>query len=110
MYMAMFVLDNPDFLDEILNSWSDSGISGATITESTGFHRQLTQHIPMRYIYGGDQEDQLGNITIFILLKTKKQIKTCLECVEKIVGSLDDPNTGVFAAWPVEVVKGVPSV
>jgi len=34
-------------------------------------------------------------------------VQRCIAAVESIVGSLDEPNTGVLAAWPAPIVRGV---
>jgi hypothetical protein len=64
MYMIMFVLDDNSCLNRILKSWSDLGISGATIAETSGLHRQQVKHIPMRYTYGDSPTDEIGNTTM----------------------------------------------
>ena len=109
MYMIMFVLDDNSCLNRILKSWSDLGISGATIAETSGLHRQQVKHIPMRYTYGDSPTDEIGNTTLFAIVKNEKMARSCLEAIEKIVGDLDTPNTGVFSAWPLAIIKGIPS-
>jgi nitrogen regulatory protein PII len=109
MFMIMFVLDNPDFLDQILKAWAEHGITGATIVESTGAYRRSTRHIPMRYMYGDMSSVESGNITFFVIVEDQQKVQSCLEAIEKIVGNLDDPNTGVFAAGPLAVTRGIPS-
>lgn len=109
MYMVMFVLDDPGKLDALLGAWEEVGIRGATILESTGIHRRRTQILPMRYLF-----QPLGNVeenhcTLFAIVDTNEVVKSCLQATEKLVGDLDDPNTGIFAAWPVSLVKGLPS-
>lgn len=110
MYMIFFVLDNPDQLEEVLEAWSRTGVRGATMIESTGFHRKRKTHIPMRYLYesGGDIAE--GNCTLFAIVETDLLVQACLRATEALVGDLDQPNTGVFASWPLEVVKGIPSI
>jgi len=108
MFMVMFVLDDPNRLDEVLKAWMDAGILGATITESTGMRKQMTPCPPMRYSYGGSNLREAGNLTLFVIVKNEKQVKMCLSVVEGIVGDLDGPNTGVFTAWPLTITKGIP--
>ena len=36
MYALLFVLDDPDRLDEVLTAWANIGVRGVTIMESTG--------------------------------------------------------------------------
>ncbi len=62
MYAVFFVLDNPDLLDDVLDAWYAAGIGGVTIFESTGFHRRQHQHIAMRYLFGGENQKEQGNL------------------------------------------------
>lgn len=107
MFMVMFVIDDPNYLDQILDAWSTVGISGATIVESIGLYRRQ-KRVPMRYAYGEAPLEEKGNSTLFVIVQDEKTAQLCLNEVEKIVGDLDGPNTGVFAAWPLAQVKGVP--
>jgi nitrogen regulatory protein PII len=107
MFMVMFVIDDPEYLDQILDAWSTVGITGATIVDSMGlYHHQ--KHVPMRYAYGESPLEEKGNSTLFVIVRDEQTVQLCLDEVEKIVGDLDGPNTGVFAAWPLAYVKGVP--
>ncbi len=108
MYMMMLVLDDPAYLDKILDAWSLQGVSGATIMESSGLHRRRLKRIPMRYAYG-DSSEESGNLSLFAVVADQKKAQECLHAVEQIVGDLDKPNTGVFSAWPVAISKGIPA-
>lgn len=110
MFMIMFVLDDIRHLEKVLTSWSDIGVTGATIIESSGLHRKLQKSIHMRYIYDNPFLEETGNLTLFVMVKNETVVRSCLETVEKIVGDLDQPNTGVFSAWPLIMTKGIPTV
>ena len=107
MYMIMLVLDDPARLDKILEAWAQIGVTGATIIESTGMHRRTRKHIPMRYSFEDTSLQEKGNYTLFVIVPGEELVNQSLAAVESIVGNLDDPNTGVFSAWPLSVVKGV---
>ncbi len=107
MYMIFFVLDDPNLLDETLAAWERAGIGGATIVESSGFQRR-TKHLPMRYNFDSGLEEE-GHISLFAIVPDEASVQACLGATEAVTGNLDDPNTGVFAAWPLSVVKGVPA-
>lgn len=107
MFMIMFVLDDPDLLDRILQAWTEAQVTGCTIIESTGLYRSHIQHVPMRYAYGAETQDEKENITIFAIVEREDIVRGCLDATERIVGNLDGPNTGIFAAWPLTIVKGV---
>ncbi len=109
MYMVLFVLDDSSYLDRILDSFSKIGVSGVTIIESSGLHRHQVKRIPMRYSFGNQSLLEKGNTTIFTIVQNESVARACLEEIEKIVGDLDGPNTGVFTAWPLGITKGIPS-
>lgn len=109
MYAVMYVLDDPDRLDEVLNAWQEAGVGGVTIIESCGIYRRRArrQHIPLRF--GFEQlADRLerGNYTLLALVEDESIVERCIAAVEAVVGNLDEPNTGVLAAWPVPIVRG----
>ena len=107
MFMIMFVLDQSSYLDQILDAWSGIGVSGATIVESTGLYRRALKRIPMRYTYGEVPMQEKGNITLFVIVDSENMVSSCLAKVESIIGNLDQPNTGVFSAWPLTIQKGI---
>jgi nitrogen regulatory protein PII len=109
MYMIMLVLDNPNQLDEVLEAWESAGIRGATIVESIGIQRLRKQNVPMRYLFQSTSSlEEEGHLTLFVIVDSEQLVQACLQATEGIVTDLDGPNTGVFAAWPLAVVRGVP--
>lgn len=112
MQMLMFVLDNPDFLDEVLHAWEEIGVSGVTIIESTGLSRYRQTKLVGTPLMAGINRilhsNEEGHLTLFTIVKGESKVRQCIQAVEAIVGSLYDPSTGVLAAWPLTIVKGVP--
>jgi len=108
MFMVLLVLDNPDQLDAVLRAWDEAGIRGATIIESTGIHRHLRRLIPMRYIFQTQDTEEEGHLTLLAIVEDQAQVEACLRATESVTGDLDGPQTGVFAAWPLTTVKGLP--
>lgn len=108
MWMIFFVLDDPDQLEELVEVWTEAGVRGATIVESTGFNRKRRTFIPMRYVHASGQPVMEGNCILYAIVQDEELVQACLKATETLVGDLDLPNTGVFASWPLGVVKGVP--
>lgn len=106
-YMVMIVFEETKKLDALLEALCSVGISGATIIESTGLHRRRRKHVAMRFNF-----EQLGtlmeqsNYTLFTVVD-ESLVEPCVAAVEKVLGCLDQPNTGVLAAWPVPMVRGL---
>lgn len=109
MYMILFVLDDPHRLDETLAAWEKAGITGVTILESTGIQRFRRANIPMRYLFAGSQAVEEGHVTLLAIVPEMTIVERCLQATEALIGDLDLPNTGVLAAWPLALVKGVPA-
>jgi hypothetical protein len=113
MHMVMFVLDDPDHLETVLDAWQAVGVTGVTITESSGLHR-VRQRRPLgaRYMLGVLNENRqvkMEHLTLFAIVPDETIVRACLDAAEKMVGDLDGPNTGVLAAWELSLVKGVPA-
>lgn len=106
--MIMLVLDNPDLLEEVLKAWESIGIRGATILESTGIQRLRQKNVPMRYLFQTSQLIEEGHLTLFVIVEEEQMVQDCLKATEEIVTDLDARNTGVFAAWPLAFVRGIP--
>lgn len=107
MFIIFFVLDDPDRLDAVLEAWEEVGIRGVTVIESTGFHRLRRKFIPMRYTLGLTNDEE-GHYTLIAIVRDELMARRCLQITEQLIGNLDEPHTGVFAAWPLAMVKGLP--
>jgi hypothetical protein len=113
VYALLFVLDDPDRLDEVLTSWNEIGVRGVTIMESTGWQRRRIQQsmLGARFDFaslaGGARLE--NHMTLFVVVENRNIVQKALETVESIVGDLDLPDTGILVAWPIEIVKGLPT-
>lgn len=110
MQMVMFVLDDPSRLDEVLDAWQEMGIQGATIMESTGLYRRRAHIMGTRYGFGFPrvvERVEEGHYTIFAVVPDASVAQRCLTAVEAIIGDLAQPHTGVFAAWNLDLAKGM---
>ncbi len=108
MQMLMYVLNNPDLLDDVLDAWHDEGITGVTIVESTGIYRRRPTLISARFAVGFPllvDSMEKGHYTLFATLEDADQVARCLAATESIVGDLSLPNTGALAAWELTLAK-----
>lgn len=114
MYVVMFVLDQPELLDEVLAAWEQRGVSGATIIDSTGVNRRRRAQLVGTTLMAGINRlisgDVTNHYTLFTIVQDEELVQACLEAAEQVVGDLSQPNTGVLAAWPLSIVKGVPNL
>ncbi|MDT8898579.1 hypothetical protein QYE77_09885 [Thermanaerothrix sp. 4228-RoL] len=111
MYLVLMVVDNEAHVDPLLMRWEKAGVSGVTILESTGWARRSRKRpLALRYLYGqSESHEAVGNYTLLAIVPDEAMARRCLEEAEALIGDLNLPNTGVFAAWPLALAKGIPS-
>lgn len=110
MYMIMLVIDDPNLVDAVLDAWQAVGIDGATIVESTGLHRRRATTLGARYSFGFPhvvERVEEGHYTLFVVVDEESMVEKCLSSAESVLGDLDLPQTGLFAAWPLMTSKGI---
>jgi hypothetical protein len=106
-YMLLMVIEDIEKVDAVLAAWEKAGAPSATLFESSGLYRRQRMHIPMPYLYGSGVQSGPANLTLFSVVPDEETAAACLRAAEEIVGDLDNSNTGVFAAWPVVMAKGL---
>lgn len=110
MKFILFVLNQEEHLNEVLEALLELDINGATIVDSIGMGRILAHDIP---IFAGFrtllQESRPGNKTILTVVDDHK-VDQMLQAIEQIVGNLDEAGNGIFIALPVDRVKGMGSL
>jgi hypothetical protein len=107
MQMIFFVLNDPDRLDPVLAAWENAGVKGVTLFETTGIHRRRKQRVPMRYVFSGTGPHEEGHVTLMAIVPDQEVVERCLSATEAVIGDLEKPDTGIFAAYPLTTVKGL---
>ena len=112
MYLILFVLDNPDKLEDLLNAWEEAGTGGATVLVSTGMQRlsngAIRDDIPL--MHGLDDfykrvEDY--HRTLFTIVKDDDVLQKIVDATQRVVGDLNQPNTGILVVMPATQVYGL---
>jgi len=108
MKLVVFVLNQEEFLEDVLEAFVEAGITGATILDSEGMGRFLTYDVPL---FADFREFMKGNKpynkTIFSVVEKEEKIEIVERLIEKICGSLSEPGTGILFTIPVDYVKGL---
>ncbi len=101
-----FLIIKEDFLDEVLETFLELDIRGATVLDSVGMGRILAYEIPifagLRSIIPGNRP---YNKTIFTIIDEKKLVPL-VAAVEQICGDFSESGTGVIFTVPVDFAKG----
>lgn len=110
-YLLIMVLDDSNRLNEVLEAWRTAGIQGITIFESTGINRVLPRHTAQPMFVGFGQMfggGRVGHNTLFAIIESLELAEAAVTATEAVIGSLDNPHTGVVCVTPVVKVWGIP--
>lgn len=113
MYMIMFVLHDPNKLDEVLYAWDETGVKGITVIPSTGLERLrksklLREDLPlMPCIQNIFDQEEIMNRTLITIVKDDEMIHAVVEATQKVIGDLNEPNTGILSVLPLLQVYGL---
>ncbi len=111
-HMVMLVLNNPDRCTDVLDAWDATGVSGVTILESTGLGRlresSIRDDLPlMPSLMNLLRTREEHHRTLFTVVEGEAKVDAVVEATLSIVGTLDEPNTGVLFVLPVSRVIGL---
>ena len=108
MKLIVFVLNNEDLLEQVLEAYAEAGIQGATILDSEGMGRFLTYEIPLfaefrRFMKG----NKPYNKTIISVVRDEELIPRLEKLLDNVCGGLRNPGTGIFFTVPVDYAVGL---
>jgi hypothetical protein len=113
MSMVLFVLHDPEKLDEVLAAWESCNISGATVLWSTGLGRLrvrdgLRDDIPLMPSINDffSAPEHMGR-TLITITDDDSIIAAIIAATERVVGNLDEPNRGILAVLPITQIYGL---
>jgi nitrogen regulatory protein P-II 1 len=108
MKLVVFVLNNEDLLEQVLESYVEAGVQGATILDSEGMGRFLTYEVPLfaefRQFMKGNKP---YNKTIISVVRDHAVIPRLERLLNRTVGGLSTPGSGVFFTIPVDYAAGL---
>ncbi len=111
MQALILVLNKVELLDDVLNSLSKCGVSGATILDSQGMGSRILstdENVPM---FGSlkaffDREHPY-NKTLFTIVENEEVLNKAIEAITDVTGNLANPNEGLMFTVPVGQVIGL---
>lgn len=111
--MIWFVLHDSSLLPEVLKAWKETGILGITILPSTGLRRlestdSLRDDFPLiPSIEDLVNHEEVLNRTLFTIVDDDSIVDKVVAATQKVVGNLNEPNTGVLCVIPLGKVYGL---
>lgn len=112
MQALFLVLNETEYLEDILAAFVEIGVKGATIVDSQGMGRALAansnQHIPMfGYLKNLLDDGHPYNKTIFTVINDQELVDRAVEAVNEVVGDINKPGVGFIFTVPVGSVYGM---
>jgi nitrogen regulatory protein PII len=110
-FQIVFVLNDTDQFNNILDAWERAGIRGITFLESSGLGRVrqagLRDDLPL--IPSMDNmfiSAEIRHRTLFTVVKDQKHVDAIVNATQSIVGDLELEDTGFLFVVPVSQVYG----
>lgn len=111
MKLLVFVLNDADLLSPLLKEFNATGVRGCTIFDSNGMGRELLRKQDDFGIMFGSLrallKPDLKNTKTLWLVLDESRIDGVVASIEKVVGSLDNPGSGILFTLPLDFVKGL---
>jgi nitrogen regulatory protein PII len=108
MKLLVFILNNEEYLEEVLEAYVEAGVTGATIIDSEGMGRFLAYEVPL---FAGFREFLKGNKpynkTIISVVRDQDTVERVKKLLDEVVGNLDNPGTGILFTLPVDWATGL---
>ncbi len=112
MKLLFYVLTRVEKLDALMTELGRRDICGATVLESTGMARYLSNR------YDEDEIPFLSSLRTFLspdlmrsnvvfMVILEEQVDDVIQAIEKSVAKLDEDDAGIVFTVPVDFVKGV---
>ncbi len=109
MILAVLILNEVEYLDDILKGFVDIGIKGATVFDSTGMARVIgsSGDIPvyglLRRVLHPEYET---NKTILTVIE-EAQYDMMKKKINDVTGGLSKPDSGILFTLPVLTSEGI---
>ena len=110
MRLLIAVIFNPAKVFDILDEFYQVGIMGSTVLDSIGMAHIMAHHVPYFSRFADLDEDPGQNKTILIAIESDEELAKAIAAIERIVGDLEKPDTGVVMTLPIEYHKGLKKI
>lgn len=108
MTLLVFICNQPDKLEEVLEGFLEVGVTGATVIDTVGMGQILSTEVP---IFAGFRTLFRGastvNKTILSVIDEPSKVQEALDIIDEIFGGLDQPGSGIVFTVPIENVRGL---
>ena len=108
-HLLIIVLDDLNYLPELLRVWQEIGVPGATILESVGAHRARSwlSRVGLDSLEHLFEAKEVRRRTLLAAIDDEDLLHQAVAEAERVVGGFDRPHTGMLLALPVMLSRGL---
>lgn len=107
MKLAILVVNKVELLEDLLEGFIETGITGATLIDSIGMGHILSSDVPifagLRFMFAGSRP---YNKTVLSIIKDEK-VQALKELIEDVLGPLDEKGNGILFFIDIHDVVGL---
>jgi len=113
MHILFLVLNEIEYLDDILAAFVDAGVKGATILDSQGMASAIASNTNRQIPLFGSLKSFLDssrpyNKTVFTVVENEELLDKAVNAVNDVVGDIRKPGIGLMFTVPVGNIYGLP--
>ena len=110
--LVILIVDDPAKVDDVINAWIETGVTGASALDTYGTGRllsgELREDLPLfpslsDLMRGREEQNQL----IFSVVADDFNVEHLVTATETVIGKLADPHIGIMFTMPVTKVWGL---
>jgi nitrogen regulatory protein PII len=110
-FLVVFILNDPDRGNDLLDAWEAAGVRRITILESSGLGRVrqagMRDDLPLiPSLSDLFKHSETHHRTFLAVVKDQNQIDTIVNATQEAIGDLEQENTGLLFVVPVSQVYG----
>ena len=111
MELLVLVIDRGEKLDSILSGFIELGVTGATVIESRGMARQLSENSKAAPVFAGLQDliasSRPQSSTVFSVIETQERLDAAIQMIQGKCGDMSNPGTGILFTIPIGRAVGL---
>ena len=113
MHILFLVLNEIEYLDDILSAFVEAGVKGATILDSQGMASAIASNSDRQIPLFGSLKSFLDssrpyNKTVFTVVESQELLDKAIDAINSVVGDICKPGIGLMFTVPVGNIYGLP--
>lgn len=113
MHVLFLILNETEYLDDILAAFVEVGVKGATILDSQGMASAIASNSNRQIPLFGSLKSFLDssrpyNKTVFTVVESEELLNRAVNAINSVVGDISKPGIGLMFSVPVGNIYGLP--